>query len=301
MQTRDARALRLIPALLCFIFIVALTEGSAQSLGELARQERERIKARRQAPARVFTNEDLARPKILDGSERGSIAREPVPSSNPLGGADSPAIIPPAGWVVPIWPEGTPLGDIARYYKQRKQQQDAAGQTPVVAAATSPVPAPEPQLAAPQRSEPRLAPAQPSQKPRNVIVAVKAELEQGLPAASTILVSPGDSLWKLAERYLGNGNQWREIAAANPEIADPNRIFAGQQLRLPGNGGGPGTAESRLVRVQAGDSLWKIAKAQWGIGQAWSCIAEANPQIEDFSRIYPGQTLTLPTSCSPAI
>ena len=34
------------------------------------------------------------------------------------------------------------------------------------------------------------------------------------------VVQAGDDLWSLAERYYGNGRQWRKIAAANPDGAD---------------------------------------------------------------------------------
>jgi nucleoid-associated protein YgaU len=57
-------------------------------------------------------------------------------------------------------------------------------------------------------------------------------------------------------------------------------------------------SSEKRVRVQTGDSLWTLAAAQIGTGHAWSCIAAANPQIEDVNRIYPGQLLVIPTTCS---
>ena len=113
-------------------------------------------------------------------------------------------------------------------------------------------------------------------------------------------MNPGGSLWKIASRYLGDGNQWREIATANPELTNPNLIRAGQQLRLPGDTVAAAAAAPAApqIRVQPGDSLWKLAKAQWGQGQAWSCIAESNPQVPQSGTIYPGQLLTVPQSCS---
>ncbi len=55
------------------------------------------------------------------------------------------------------------------------------------------------------------------------------------PAASgarTVQVASGDSLWRIAERELGDGNRFREIAALNPGV-DPNRLAAGTRLVLP--------------------------------------------------------------------
>ena len=102
-------------------------------------------------------------------------------------------------------------------------------------------------------------------------------------------------MWKLALRHLGDGNEWRKIAAVNPQLADPNLVQIGEKLRLPSRESAP---VARQVRVQQGDSLWKLAASELGNGQAWSCIAAANPQIQDSNRIYPGQLLVIPAGCS---
>ena len=48
-----------------------------------------------------------------------------------------------------------------------------------------------------------------------------------------ILVQHGDSLWKLAQQQLGNGNEWRCLSEANPDIRNAGLIFAGQILAIP--------------------------------------------------------------------
>lgn len=48
-----------------------------------------------------------------------------------------------------------------------------------------------------------------------------------------LTVQQGDSLSKLAQATYGRAAAWRCIAQANPEIADVNRIYVGQQLLLP--------------------------------------------------------------------
>ena len=45
-------------------------------------------------------------------------------------------------------------------------------------------------------------------------------------------VKKGESLWSIAQAKYGNGNKWKQIAAANPKI-DPNRVQAGQTITLP--------------------------------------------------------------------
>jgi len=47
-------------------------------------------------------------------------------------------------------------------------------------------------------------------------------------------IAPGDSLWSLAETYLGDPYRWNEIYALNRDtITDPDLILPGQDLELP--------------------------------------------------------------------
>lgn len=62
-------------------------------------------------------------------------------------------------------------------------------------------------------------------------------------AAGRYRVAEGDSLWLVAERVLGDGERWKEIAAANPGI-DANRLVVGAWLALPSGAAVPAkTAE----------------------------------------------------------
>lgn len=50
-----------------------------------------------------------------------------------------------------------------------------------------------------------------------------------------------------------------------------------------------------IYEVQKGDSLSKIAKAQYGDAKAWKRIFDANTDIlKDPDKIYPGQKLKIP-------
>jgi hypothetical protein len=48
-------------------------------------------------------------------------------------------------------------------------------------------------------------------------------------------VAPGDYLSKIAQKFYGDGNQWRKIYDANRDVIgpDPNKIFPGQVFTIP--------------------------------------------------------------------
>jgi 5'-nucleotidase len=46
------------------------------------------------------------------------------------------------------------------------------------------------------------------------------------------LVQKGDTLWRIAAKLYGNGQRYRDIAAANPGI-EPTRLRVGQKLLIP--------------------------------------------------------------------
>ena len=125
--------------------------------------------------------------------------------------------------------------------------------------------------------------------PAAPIAPVESELRM-------VTVRPGDSLWKIAEENLGRGSRWREVLAANPAIVNPNVLEAGTKLSLPVD---TRTPRADKVKVKAGDTLSKIAQAQYGRGNYWRCIAQANPAISDVNRIFEGQELILPSRCKP--
>jgi nucleoid-associated protein YgaU len=48
------------------------------------------------------------------------------------------------------------------------------------------------------------------------------------------VVKKGESLWKIAEQYYGDGSLYKKIFEANQDIlSDPNLIKVGQKLRIP--------------------------------------------------------------------
>ncbi|RYD51440.1 MAG: peptidoglycan-binding protein LysM [Sphingobacteriales bacterium] len=52
--------------------------------------------------------------------------------------------------------------------------------------------------------------------------------------SDTYEVKKGDTLWAIADKYYGNGAQYKAIVEANqPMIKDENEIYPGQTLRIP--------------------------------------------------------------------
>ena len=96
--------------------------------------------------------------------------------------------------------------------------------------------------------------------------------------SGTYTVQKGDTLSAIAHR---NGTSVEAIASANG-IADPDRIYVGQALAIPGS------AED-FHMVRPGDTLASIAGAH---GISVESLAEANG-ITDPNRIYAGTRLRL--------
>ncbi|MDD6315936.1 MAG: 5'-nucleotidase C-terminal domain-containing protein [Clostridia bacterium] len=56
---------------------------------------------------------------------------------------------------------------------------------------------------------------------------------QTIAAGEEYIVQRGDTLWKIAVRFYGNGNLWSRIFEANPQIKNANLIYVGQKLTIP--------------------------------------------------------------------
>jgi len=133
-----------------------------------------------------------------------------------------------------------------------------------------------------------MAPSAPAQLPVQPPAVSSEEL-----AVRTVVVQAGDSLWKLAARYLGKGERWVELAKLNPRFVNPGLIRPGDPVRVPA----PLPQNAKQVVIRRGDTLWSVARAEFGQGLAFSCIAHAN-QLPSADLILAGETLVLPADCS---
>lgn len=98
----------------------------------------------------------------------------------------------------------------------------------------------------------------------------------------SVTVRGGDTLSGIAAR---NGVSLGDLLSANPQIRNPNLIYPGQTVHLPGGGGGG------EVTVRGGDTLSGIAARN---GVSLGDLLSANPQIRNPDLIHPGQVVRLP-------
>lgn len=99
-------------------------------------------------------------------------------------------------------------------------------------------------------------------------------------AAATYTLKPGDTLGGVASKH---GVSVGALAAANG-IADPNRVYAGQVLKIPG---ATAAAPAASYVVRPGDTLGSIAARH---GTTVSALARANG-ITNPNRISIGQVI----------
>ena len=131
----------------------------------------------------------------------------------------------------------------------------------------------------------------------------KADREETSPAVKNTpsyvihTVQAGDSLWAIARKY---GCTVAKIVAANSDlIKNPNRIYAGWQLKIPLPGTGnasdvvlPENQKRDIYIVRKGDNLWAIAR-KCGCSEA-EIISLNRELIRNPARIFPGWELKVP-------
>ncbi len=111
----------------------------------------------------------------------------------------------------------------------------------------------------------------------------------------TYTVRSGDSMWAIARRYSVSLDA---LIRANPQVKNPNLIYAGQGIKIPGWDGrdgfdpspSAGTGGSYVVRY--GDTMSAIAARS---GVSLQALIAANPQVKNPNLIHVGQRLNIPS------
>jgi nucleoid-associated protein YgaU len=142
-----------------------------------------------------------------------------------------------------------------------------------------------------------VTPVVPSAPREPVISALTVKPEVVAPNAATVSrkVGRGDSWWKLAEIYLGNGARWQELRGMNPVGTHrPELLLLGSTVLVPAGFVSRVKTTEKSVTVRNGDALWGVAREHLGRGAAWKCLAEANPELGEPRKLRIGQRVVLP-------
>lgn len=123
---------------------------------------------------------------------------------------------------------------------------------------------------------------------------VKADIKDNDTGYKTVEVKKGDTLWGIAEKYLGSGSRYREIMSLNSLTSAT--IHPGLVLSIPGTNAKANEAskKTKTYTVKKGDTLWDIAAKYLKNGSRYVEIMSLSKITGTTIRI--GQVLTLPAA-----
>lgn len=121
---------------------------------------------------------------------------------------------------------------------------------------------------------------------------VKANIKDNDTGYKTVEVKKGDTLWGIAEKYLGSGSRYREIMSLNSLTSVT--IHPGLVLSIPGTNASANEAakKTKAYTVKKGDTLWGIAEKNLKNGSRYVEIMSLSKITS--TTIHAGQVLTLP-------
>lgn len=104
------------------------------------------------------------------------------------------------------------------------------------------------------------------------------------------MVKKGDTLYELSKKY---GISLENLIAANPQLADPNKLNIGDKVKIPSDTVSVPMPENVIHKhvVKQGDSLWQISKA-WGV--TLREMIDANPQLKNPNALLVGEIVYIP-------
>ncbi len=140
--------------------------------------------------------------------------------------------------------------------------------------------------------------------------------------AETYVISKGETLWSISQKYYKKGSDWKRIADAN-NISNPAELEVGKSLVIPDMESQiapssepveqvtPSPVPSPIPQITEtaaatdsnitndnyvvikGDSLWKIAVRAYGDGSKWVKIAREN-NLKNPNLIHTGNVFRIP-------
>lgn len=130
------------------------------------------------------------------------------------------------------------------------------------------------------------------------------------------VVSEGESLWTIAERYYSDGALWTKLAEFNADRTGPNHaVYAGASIIVPplevlepgaargqvkttprrgSDDAGAREKAARRYTVESGDTLSEISQKLLGTSKRWREIMELNG-MTDPAALRVGMTLKIPS------
>jgi len=282
-------------------------QQDAQQVAEAARQEKARKAAQQKKESHVYTNEDLKQSQILTRQDRSHIeARKNNPAATPAN-----PVQPAVNAEKNSAPES--LGEVARRYRRQKLENSQAAQAaakhqppsrfpmdlsqPSFAAPVQPI-APHVSLNSHPRQSvkplPRVAPSRRDPFSRQRISPV-------LPNGRTPLFPNLSAPPKPAISFTDVAPHAPAVHTMPPASA-PNLLLPSKAAPAPPSlaphaapaAPAATTLKTAEIRIQSGDSLWKLARRHLGSGSRWNELLAGNSNISDPNHIQPGTVLIVP-------